>query len=77
MALIALGLAAVQFLSSDVPGDLPVTPLLASTVVVTGMVLIVLGTVRYLRGRDRIEAATFTPAARRSFLRPPWRSAEG
>src|SRR5262249_24707037 len=62
VAMIALGIAAAQFLSHDAFGGVPVVRVLATLLVVGGTVLVCVGAVRYTTGRVRIDAAAFRPA---------------
>lgn len=62
LTLIALGIAAAQFLTRDVVAGIPVVSLLATILVVTGVSLAVVGAGRYQRARLRIDAAAFEPA---------------
>jgi putative membrane protein len=62
LTLIALGIAAAQFLTRDVVAGIPVVSLLATILVVTGVALAVLGAWRHQRARRRIDAAAFEPA---------------
>ena len=62
LTLIALGLAAAQFLDREVGAGIPVVPLLATILVVTGVGFTALGAWRYQRARRRIDAAAFEPA---------------
>jgi putative membrane protein len=61
IGLIALGLAASQFLDPTRQG---VVRVLATLVIATGAVLVVVGMVRYDRGRKAIDATSFQPASR-------------
>jgi inner membrane protein YidH len=62
LTLIALGLAAAQFLSRDVVPGVPVVRILSSVLAITGMFLVLVGARRYLDGRRHIDEATFRPA---------------
>ena len=62
LTLIALGIAAAQFLDRDVVAGIPVVSILATILVVTGVGLAALGAWRYQRARLRIDAAAFEPA---------------
>ena len=62
IAMIALGIAAAQFLSHDAFGGVPVVRVLASLLVVGGTGLVGVGAWRYLTGRERIDAAVYRPA---------------
>ncbi len=59
IGLIALGLAAAQFLDPTGQG---IVRALATLVIATGGVLVVVGLWRYRRGRDEIDASAFVPA---------------
>jgi putative membrane protein len=61
IGLIALGLAAAQFLDPTGEGLVRV---LATLVIATGAVLVIVGMVRYDRGRKAIDATNFQPASR-------------
>ena len=66
LGLIVLGLAAAQFIGVDrelVPGLRSVTDF-SAVLIVSGGVIALVGSVRYFRGRDEIEAARFQPAGR-------------
>lgn len=63
VTLIALGLAAGQFLTRGVIPGIPFTRGLAVVIVVAGMGLLVAGRRRYLLNRVRIEEGAFQPAA--------------
>lgn len=62
LTLIALGIAAAQFLDRDVGAGIPVVSILATILTVTGVGLTALGAWRYQRARRRIDAAAFEPA---------------
>jgi putative membrane protein len=62
LTLLALGLAAGQFLSRDVASGFPLVRAIATVLVATGMFLVSVGVVRYVRGRARIDTAEFHPA---------------
>ena len=64
ITLIALGLAAAQFLTLESSGGFPIVHVLATILVLTGIALALTGAARYLTGRERIEAMTFQPAYR-------------
>jgi len=64
ITLIALGLAAAQFLTLESNGGFPIVHVLATILVVTGIALALTGAARYLVGRERIEAMDFQPAYR-------------
>ena len=59
IGLIALGLAAAQFLDPTGEG---VVRGLATLVIATGGVLVIVGLWRYRRGRQEIDASSFVPA---------------
>jgi putative membrane protein len=61
IGLIALGLAAAQFLDPTGHG---LVRLLSTLVIGTGAVLVLVGGVRYDRGRKAIDATSFQPASR-------------
>lgn len=63
LTLIALGIAAAQFLTRDVVAGIPVVSILATILVVAGVALAALGAWRYQRARRRIDAAAFEPAS--------------
>lgn len=64
ITLVALGLAAAQFLGSDAPDGPPLVHALATVVVVTGGFVVAVGMTRYREGRRRIDAEEFSPAWR-------------
>lgn len=59
IALIGLGLAAAQFLERQVLPGLPLIRGMATTMVVTGILMTVDGTRRYVRHSKQIEAGAF------------------
>jgi putative membrane protein len=59
ITLVALGLAAAQFLDPTGHG---VVRLLATLVIGTGALMVIVGLLRYRRGRDEIDASRFVPA---------------
>ena len=62
ITLVALGLAAAQFLQVETAeGDVLVRGL-ATVVIATGAFVVVVGMVRYREGRRRIDAEAFRPA---------------
>lgn len=63
VTLIALGLAAGQFLTRGVLPGIPFTRGLAVLIVIGGMGLLVAGRNRYLANRHRIDREAFEPAA--------------
>ena len=64
ITLIALGLAAAQFLTHDVEADWPVVRMLATVLVLTGIFVVGVGVWRYRDDRVRIDALDFRPANR-------------
>jgi len=62
LTLIALGIAAGQFLTLDVAPGLPLVRLLATALVGTGAGLVGIGTYRYRENRRRIDERAFAPA---------------
>lgn len=64
ITLIALGLAAAQFLARDVLPEIPVVRTLATLMILMGAFTILTGLLRYRRGAVRIEAEAFRPAGR-------------
>jgi putative membrane protein len=64
ITLVALGLAAAQFLARDVTPGFPLVRGLSTIVIATGAVIVVVGMVRYREGRRRIDEEAFEPAAR-------------
>ena len=64
ITLIALGLAAAQFLTRDVVAGIPIVRLLATVLVLTGIFLVGVGAWRYTKGRAHIDAMDFRPARR-------------
>lgn len=62
--LIALGVAASQFLGAEDPGSLPFVRLLSAATVGGGVLLVGGGFVRYRFARDQISAVRFRPADR-------------
>ena len=64
ITLIALGIAAAQFLTFEASGGIPLVEVLATILVVSGIGVALVGAARYLSGRDRIEAMDFRPAYR-------------
>ena len=63
ITLIALGIAAAQFLTLESSG-VPIVHVLATILVVAGIALSLTGAARYLTGRQRIDAMAFQPAYR-------------
>jgi putative membrane protein len=64
IALIGLGLAAAQFLERQVAPGLPLIRSMAITMVVTGILMTVDGTRRYVRHSKQIEAGAFRVTTR-------------
>jgi putative membrane protein len=62
VTLIALGLAAGQFLTRDVAPGLPLVRALSTILAASGVALVLVGARRYLNARARIDAETFHPA---------------
>ena len=62
LTLIALGIAAGQFLTLDSAPGGPLVRVLSTTVIATGAFLVAVGTYRYSTNRARIDAAEFRPA---------------
>jgi putative membrane protein len=63
MTLIALGVAAAQFLTATTVTGATLIPLFSTLVIGLGAVLVGVGTSRYRRGRVRIDQGHFHPAA--------------
>jgi putative membrane protein len=66
LGLIVLGLAAAQFIEVDrdlVPGLRAISDF-AAILIVSGALLVLVGSTRYFRGRNQIEGAHFQPAGR-------------
>ena len=61
MTLVALGVAAAQFLTQPATGA-TVIPVFSTLIISMGVVLVATGLWRYLRGLGRIPAETFMPA---------------
>jgi putative membrane protein len=59
IALISLGLAVAQFLAHQVLPGVPLVRSIAITMVVTGILMVVDGTRRYIRHSKQIEAGVF------------------
>ncbi len=57
VTLIALGLAAGQFLARDVAPGVPLVRVLSTILAATGVALVLVGARRYTNGRRRIDAA--------------------
>lgn len=62
--MVALGLAAAQFLAPDPTLGVPLVPALATLLALAGMLIAVVGTYRYAASRTRIDLAAFRPANR-------------
>lgn len=60
--MVALGLAAAQFLERDVTPGFPLARSLSTLVIATGAFLVLVGLVRYREGRRRIDHELFHPA---------------
>ena len=64
ITLIALGLAAAQFLTYEASDGIPIVEILATFLVVSGIALALIGAWRYASGRERIDLTDFRPAYR-------------
>lgn len=64
LALISLGLAVAQFLARQIIPGLPLTRGIAVTMVITGILMVVDGTRRYVRYSKQIEAGIFRVTTR-------------
>ena len=62
LTLIALGIAAGQFLSLDSGPSIPLARVLSTILIGTGAFLVIVGTNRYRANRERIDAELFQPA---------------
>ncbi len=62
MTLIALGVAAAQFLTATTLTGLRLVPVFSTLVIALGLVLVAVGRWRYERGRARIDDGRFHPA---------------
>lgn len=62
ITLVALGLAAAQFLARDVSPGIPLVRGLSTIVIATGAFVALVGMWRYREGRRRIDAEAFEPA---------------
>jgi putative membrane protein len=62
IAMIALGLAAAQFLAHDLISGVPLTRTLSILLIATGLILTLAGARRYRRGAAGIESSQFRPA---------------
>ena len=68
LTLIALGIAAGQFLTIDVAPGVPLVRLLSTVLVVTGGAVVGVGTYRYRENRIRIDRREFKPAGSSVYL---------
>jgi putative membrane protein len=68
LALISLGLAVAQFLAHDLVPGLPLTRGIATTMVVTGILMTVDGVRRYVRHSKQIDAGAFRVTTRSAEL---------
>ena len=59
--LIAVGLAAAQFLKKDLVSGFPLTTVFASILVLGGIGLVILGSIRYREASQQIDAEAFKP----------------
>jgi putative membrane protein len=64
ITLVALGLAAAQFLARDVTPGVPLVRALSTIVIATGAGIVLVGMRRYHAGRRQIDAEAFRPARR-------------
>jgi inner membrane protein YidH len=62
LTLIALGIAAAQFLDQDIGPGVPLASILATILVTTGVLFDLIGMRRYFEGREHIEALDYRPA---------------
>src|SRR4051794_25344560 len=62
ITLVALGLAAAQFLASPGGPSQDLVHVLSTLVIATGGLMALVGGVRYFRGRGEIDATNFEPA---------------
>jgi putative membrane protein len=62
ITLIALGLAAAQFLTRNADPGVPLVRILSTVVIGTGAFAVVIGLARYRRGRRQIDQLGFLPA---------------
>ena len=62
ITLIALGLAAAQFLARESESAAPLVRGLSTVVILTGAFVVVVGMARYREGRRRIDEEAFRPA---------------
>lgn len=63
LTLVALGVAAAQFLDGLTSPETAVVPWFSTLVIGIGIGLVAVGLWRYLRGRSRIDAGGFGPAS--------------
>jgi putative membrane protein len=63
ITLVALGLAAAQFLRSETGTREPLVQVLSTLVIATGGLMAVVGLVRYRGNRGEIDATSFRPAS--------------
>jgi len=63
LSLIALGLAAAQFLRGLFPGGVALAVLLAVLLIIIGTIMVIFGGWRYIEARDQIEAQTYVPSS--------------
>ena len=59
--LIAVGLAAAQFLKKDLVSGFPLTPVFSAILVIGGIGLVILGSVRYREASRQIDDEAFKP----------------
>jgi uncharacterized membrane protein YidH (DUF202 family) len=59
--LIAVGLAAAQFLKNDLVSSLPLTTLFSAILVLGGVGVVILGSIRYREAGWQIDDEAFTP----------------
>ena len=62
LTVIALGLAAGQFLARDVAPGVPIVRTLSTILVASGAFLVTVGIYRYRKNRDRLDRVDFRPA---------------
>lgn len=68
LTLIALGIAASQFLTLGAAPGFPLVRLLSVVLVATGAALVAIGTYRYRENRTRIDLREFQPAGSSVFI---------